>query len=146
MKTIILSTLLCCLSVTSCTTLPDGTSQFDPKKAEAIAGTVVLQALLSMAQTKFSGGDIDKAWAMSAAMNSISTVVKSLDNQQAAALIQGTSMQFANGDPKFASVTTNLAKTYVAANPQTEAQKTAAVLALSTGISAGTQKAVNAVP
>lgn len=140
-----LTSLILYVVLSSCMTLPDGSQAFDSAKATRIASAVVLSALTSYAQTQANGGQIDKAWAVGQGMFALSEVIKGLDNQQAASMIQGATIQYA-ADPRFATIGTKLANTYVAMNPVTPEQKQAAVVALGVGAQQGTQKAVEALP
>lgn len=105
--------------------------------AEKEAGKILLSVGLSAAVNFATGGTFDTAWAIPLALNSVSTAVKdTTSNQQAAALIDATVTSFAS-DPKLAHVGKDLANAFIAANPQTPAEKQAVVVALSTGASNG---------
>lgn len=121
------------VAVTGCQTLQKIQANPFVQQAEKLGWNVAINA----ATTYATGGQINAAWAAPVALNSLSELIKTTtSNQQAAALIDATTQQFVN-DPKFAHIGKDLAKAFVAANPQTPAQKSAVVVALATGASNG---------
>lgn len=115
-----------CAQVTSFLASPAG------KTTEKVA----LNILLNAAQTYANGGKFDSAWAIPVALNSVTDIVSSLDNQVAASMIQSTITSFAS-DSTSRDVGKKLAAAFVAANPQTPTDKAATVIALSKGVNAG---------
>jgi len=121
------------LAVAACSTLQKLQSNPVVQQAEKAGWNIALNA----AETYATGGKLDAAWAAPLALNSVSDLVKATtSNQQAAAIIDATTQQLVN-DPKFAHLGKDFANAFIAANPQTPAQKSAVVVALATGASQG---------
>jgi hypothetical protein len=108
--------------------------------AERAAGAAVLSFITSAATTEVAGNNFDSSFAIGAAMNSISAAVRTLPNDQAASLVSSTAQNFAQ-DTSTKPVARKLAQAYLAANPQTPAEKTAVVVALGTGATNGATSA-----
>ena len=99
------------------------------------------KAVLSFVAGEFTGAHVDSAWAISTGLNTISDAVKALPNPQAAQLVEETAIAFSGAsDAQVKSVATQLAQTFGAANPITPADRSAAVVALATGVASALTK------
>lgn len=145
LKKIIPFILIPILFISGCEQLATLQAKPATQVAEKLAGQIIFSTLLSAAQTEANGGKINSAWGISAGLNSISTIVSNLSNDQATAVIVDTATTFA-GDTSMKPIAQKLAQAYLSANPQTSADKTATVLAISSGVQKGTQQATASLP
>ena len=127
-----LSALCICL-FGGCTTTAKLQSNPGIVAAEHAAEQIALAAI----GTELSGGTVNAAWAITQGLNSISQAVATMPNSQAVPLIRDTAIAFAGSkDATVARVADQLAVAFGQANPITPAERTAAVLALASGVTA----------
>lgn len=104
------------------------------QRVERVAGQIALDALLSTTNQLRSGQKLDNAWAVNIGINSLVDVVKSLTNQQAAALVTETTTEFAPADKDFAQAGTKLGNVLLEADPKTPEARANVVAALAQGV------------
>jgi hypothetical protein len=155
----VVPSLIVALALTGCVTNQvTGKLEWNPPKffadpkvkaaeltAAQVAEKLALEFLLSAIQNKANGGKFDSAWVTSTGLNSLGDAVKDVPNDKAGPVIVKTIQDF-TADPSTKPLAQKLAAAYVAANPQTPAEKTATLVGLANGVQSGTQKAVAATP
>ena len=92
---------------------------------------------LSFLESSLTGQDINAGWGIAAGLNTITDAVKAMPNPQAAELVRDTAVAFAGSKNANVSIlATQLANAFGVADPKTPEERTAAVLALASGITA----------
>jgi len=92
---------------------------------------------ISFLESSLTGQDMAAGWGIAAGLNTIADAVKALPNPQTAELVRDTAVAFSGSRNANVSIlATQLANAFGVANPKSPAERTAAVLALASGINA----------
>jgi hypothetical protein len=119
------------ISMAGCETIARWHSNPSFRKAERIAGNILVSALSAYGS---NGGRLDNSFAMGVGVHAVTAIVKeTINNQDAANVIVKSANDFAL-DPTLKGVAYQVAQAYVDTNPTTPEARAATVTALANGI------------